>query len=163
MFKFILNYIRYRKCVDDNKDEIVRDFNIKIDNLYRLGTKISIPNNRFTVLKEYKNSELDIYNRLNDEVKKYLYKLDAYLMKKNLMEYIGIYNVERVSDNLVVLVMSFRLFNIVKLANINRIVMGLSTIGLFIGFYDILYMIPFGVVLMLSLLINLIMFRKLFV
>jgi len=163
MFKSFINYIRYRKLIEKNKDELVNDFDLKIDRLFRLGARISIPDNKYYVLKEYKNSELDIYKSLDEEAKKFISKLDKYFIKKNLVEYIGIYSADRVEDNLVILIMSYRLFNVVKLANINRVILFLSMLSLFSGFYDIKYMIPGIILIIISFLINIILFKKLFV
>jgi len=163
MFKSIRNYIRYRKLINLNREELETKFDIKIDKLNRLGTRVSIPENKFTVLKEYKNSELDIYKNLDEETKKTISKLDRYFMQKNLVEYIGIYSVDRVDVNLVVLILSYRLFDVVKIANTNRVVSILSFLGFSIGFYDVWYMTPFGVLLVLSLLVNIVLFKKLFI
>jgi len=163
MTKSILNYIRYRKLIEENREELENDFDIKIDKIYRLGTRVSLPENKFIVLKEYKNSELDIYKSLNDEVKKTITKLDRFFMQKNLVEYIGIFNIDRVDVNLVTIILSYRLFDVIKLTKINRIISLFSFLGLSIGFWDIWYMIPFGVVLFLSLLLNVVLFKKLFI
>jgi len=163
MFKSILNYIRYRKLIDLNREELEKDFDIKVDKIYRLGTRVSLPENKYTVLKEYKNSELDIYKNLDEEVKRTITRLDRYFMQKNLVEYVGIFNVDRVDVNLVIVILSYRLFNVVKVINGNRIFSIFSFLGLSIGFWDVWYMIPFGVMLILSLLLNLVLFKKLFV
>ena len=163
MIKSILNYVRYRKIIDDNREELEKKYDVKIDNLYRLGTRVSLSENKYTVLKEYKNSELDIYKNLDEEVKKTITKLDRYFMQKNLVEYIGIFNIDRMDVNLVLVILSFRLFNVVKLVNNNRIASIVSFLGLSIGFWDVWYMIPFGVILTLSLLLNMVLFKKLFV
>jgi len=157
MVKSILNYIRYRNLIDDNREELEKDFDIKIDKLYRLGTRVSLSKNKFDVLKDYKNSELDIYKHLDDEVKRIITKLDKFFMKKNLVEYIGIFSIERIDINLVEVILSYRLFNSVKLTNTNRIISLLSFLGLSVGFYDLWYMIPFGIILTLSLLLNIIL------
>jgi hypothetical protein len=163
MFRSFLNYIRYRKLIEKNRDELVKDFDIKIDRLFRLGSRVSLPESRYRILREYKNPELDIYKSLDEEAKKVIYKLDRYFMQKNLVEYIGIYSAERVQENLVILIMSYRLFDVVKFANTTRVLYLISLLSLFVGFYNIWYMIPGAALILILFLVNFILFKKLFV
>lgn len=163
MFRPIINYIRYRNFIKQNEKFLINEFNIKIDRLYRLGAKISIPERRYEVLINYKNSQLDIFKNLDEETKKFIYRLDKFFMQKNISEIIGIYNAERTGVNEVTIIISYKLFNIVKIANIGRISFILSILSLFAGFFDIYYTIPGIVSLLIYFLTNLLLFKKLFV
>lgn len=163
MFKSILNYIRYRRFIKDNKEELIKEFGVKIDNLYRLGSRISIPESRISVLREYKNSELDIYKSLDAEVKKQIGKLDRYFMQKNVVEYVGISSVERVDQNLVILIISYRLLNVIKLANASRIMYIISLLSLFAGFFGLWFLLPGVGLFLFTILMNTVLFKKLFV
>jgi len=163
MFRSILTFIKYRKLIDSNKDELIEQYNIKIDKLYRLGTQVSIPDTKFNVLKEYKNSELDIYKSLNDEVKKYISRLDSFFIKKNLVELVGIYQIERIDENIINIILSYRLIDIVKFGIFQRILLVISILCLGIGFINLIYLIPVFILIFIILIINKLIFKKLFI
>lgn len=163
MFKNIRNYIRYRKFIDNNKNYLMNEFNLKIDRLYRLGTKVSIPERKFEVLVDYQNSQLDIFENLNIETKKYISRLDNYLMRKNMFEFVGLYDVDRTDINEVTIIMSYKSLNVVRLANILRIMFLISTLSLFAGIIEPFYMLPGAFLILIYFLINKILFKKLFV
>jgi hypothetical protein len=50
MFRSIINYINYRKFIEKNKDYFIKEFDVKIDRLYRLGAIISVPEIRYEFL-----------------------------------------------------------------------------------------------------------------
>jgi hypothetical protein len=163
MFKSIINYIKYRKFIEQNKDYLTNEFNIKIDRLYRLGSRVSIPERRYEILLNYKNSQLDIFKNLDLETKKYISKLDRYFMQKNMSEFVGILNAERTDVNEVTVIISYKFFNVVKLANIGRITFLISLLSLISGFLDLNYMIPGIVLIFLYFSTNILLFKKLFV
>lgn len=163
MFKSIINYIKYRKFIEQNKNYLSSEFNIKIDRLYRLGSRVSIPERRYEILLNYKNSQLDIFKNLDEETKKYISKLDRYFMQKNMSEFVGIYNAERTDINEVTVIISYKFFNVVKLANIGRITFLISLLSLISGFLDLNYMIPGIILIFLYFSTNILLFKKLFV
>lgn len=163
MFKSIKNYIRYRNFIINNKDELINNFKFKIDNLYRLGIKISIPDNKINLLITYKNPELDIFKSLNDEVVNFKFKVDNYFMKRNMLDLIKIYSIDRVDYNEVVLIISYKLINIIRLANILRSILVISIFSLSLFLLNILYILPGIFFILIILIINKFLFKKLFV
>jgi hypothetical protein len=164
MINRILNYIRYRRFINQNRNELTNEYNIIIDNLYRLGGVVSLSQKRMDLMRDYREAELDVHQQLDNEVRKYISKLDRYFMQKNLVEFIGLSNVERVADNRVNIVMSYRLMNIVKVANTSRIILLISFLGAFAGFFfGSLFFIPGGSLFLLTLIFNKMLFNKLFV
>lgn len=166
MFKTITNYFRYRKIIEENRKILKDEYGITIDNIYRMGKIVSIPNNKFSILKEYKNSELDIYNNLNDEVRKYISNLDRFFMSKKMSELIALYKAERIYDNGVEVFISYKLLNMVKVANVIRLVIIFSSIISLILFFsvDSIYPSLYSFILfILGFLSNIILFKKLFI
>jgi len=163
MIKSIRTFIKYRQTIDNSKFDLLSKYNVKIDKLYRLGSRVSIPINRFSVLKEYKHSELDIFNSLNDEVKRKIGELDQFFISKNLIELVGIYSVERVDENLVTLIISYRLFNVVKFAMVMRFILIFSFLSLSLGYFNPYYMIISTILIFGSILTNKVIFKKLFI
>jgi len=163
MISGIINFVKYRRLIEKNKEELSREFGVKIDNLYRLGTIVSISSQKLELMRNYKNSELDIHKELDVEVRRIISKMDRYFMQKNLIEYIGLYDVQRVGENLVTLVMSYRLLGIVKFAKRIRIVQVISILSLFCGFFGLMYMIPGASIFLLMVILNSILFKKLFI
>jgi len=164
----ISKFIKYRKIIDNNRKELESEFNIKIDNIYRLGLRVSIPDNKFNVLKDYKNSELDIFKTLDAEVKKNIANLDKFFMKTNLMELVKIYNVDRTDINLVILILSFKLFDVVKVGLTLKILQMISILGILISFLmpmKIMILVSFVFLLIFSIstILNIVLFKKLFV
>jgi len=163
MLKNIINYIKYRKFIEENREYLINEFNIKIDRLYRLGSRISIPDNRYQVLMNYKNSQLDVYKNLDEETKKFINRLDRFFMKMNVNELFGLYSADRTDVNEVIVIISYKKLNIVKFANINRIIFIISFLSLSLGFIDLLYMIPGGFLMILYYITNKLLFKKPFV
>lgn len=163
MFKSIINYFKYRKFITKNRDYLYSNFNLKIDNIYRLGTIVSIPNQRFQLLRGYRNAELDIHKELEEELRRYLKRFDIYLMQNNLVEFIGLYYANRTGENAVTVIMSYKKINTVKIANTTRTIIAISLLSLFLGFISPIYMIPGASVFILSILSNIALFKKLFV
>jgi len=160
----ILKFLKYRKIIDNNRKELEKSFNLKIDNIYRLGTLVSIPKNKYDILISYKNSELDIYKQLDSEVKKTISNIDKFFIQLNLMELINIYSIDRIGPNLVEVILSFNLVNMVKVANYIRFFQLISGIFLFISYFINIELF-YSVILVLFILfgINLILFKKLFI
>lgn len=163
MFKKVINFIRYRKFIEKNKDVLKSEFDLKVDRLYRLGSRISIPNNKMEMFKNYNNSELDVYKTLDEETRKYISKIDRYFIEKNVTEYIALYSADRTDYNEVTVIMTYKLMNVVKIANTNRLFSLISFLGLFSVFFNIFYIIPFILILFFIILSNLVLFKKLFV
>ena len=163
MFKKLFNYFTYRKFIDRNKSGLEKEFDLKIDRLYRLGHRVSIPERRYEVLVNYKNPEIDIFKNLDEETKKFISKMDTFFMKNGMSEFVGIYSAERTGVNQVTIIISYKFLNVVKLAVTTRVISIISAFSLLLGIIDIYYLIPGGSLIFLYFLSNKILFKKLFV
>lgn len=166
--KRIINFIKYRRLLDKLKMELSSEFGIKIDSIYRLGRFMVVSNKKMELLRGYNEAELDIHEQLDNEVKKFISKLDRYFMINGLVEFIGLSKAERVQDNAVEIVMSYRFMNMANVANIIRIIMGISIlliiISSVIGIPIMIYFQLSGLfLLIMSIVFNFILFKKLFV
>ncbi len=163
MFKRINNFIIYRKIIENNKMDLEFKFNIKIDRIYRMGSYIAVPKNKIDLLRSYKPPELEIHKLLDDEVKSYIARLDRYFIEKGLFELAGLYFAERTDDNAASIIISFKQFDTVKVANRSRFLSILSFIGMGAGFFNPLFVIPGASLFVLISLFNFILFKKLFI
>jgi hypothetical protein len=159
----IINFIRYRNFIKINKELLNKEFDLKIDNIYRLGCKISISNEKYELLRNYKNAELDVHKNLDEELRKYIHKLDKFLIKNNMFEYIGMYSADRTDYNEVTLILSYKLMNIVKFSNIIRLILLFSFISMFLVFFNIYLIIPGFIIFLFCIITNFILFKKLLV
>jgi hypothetical protein len=163
MFKNLKHFIRYRKILLSNKLELFNLFNVKIDDIYRLGVNIRIPKDKMDVYNDYKYPVIEINRILDNEIKKFFIKLDRYFLNKNLMEYLEVESTDQIDTDSAIVILKFKLYDIEKFAKRNRFIMILSFLSMLFGWFNLLYLIPGGLIFLIILLINYIIFNKLFV
>jgi len=163
MFNSLKNYIKYRKIIRENSNIIKNDFNLKIDDLYRLGTIVKIPNEKLDVYREYKYPVVELHKSLDDEVKKYISKLDKFLIEKGLVEYLKIETIDQINTESVVIIISYKLYDIISLANIIRFIMIISLLSLSLWFVSPMLIIPGISLFLLMMLFNFIIFKKIII
>jgi hypothetical protein len=163
MVKKITNFIEYRYLVDSIRDDIEKELGAKIDSIYRISFSVSIPSNRYDVMKEYKYSAFDIEKNLKEETNRKLRVLDKILISNNMLEFIGKPQFERLSENLMVVTISYRFMNVYRVGIILRLINILSIIGLISFFFSTWVGIGFTSVFLLNILYSKIFFNKFFI
>jgi hypothetical protein len=159
IFKKIQLFFFYKKVINDNKEELLKKFNIRIDDIYRMYTVVTIDEDEFKkyggdapVL--YKIPDIDTYldqsqatrdGLINGEmflqkkVSHYLFALEQYLNEKGLIELFGMSSNQKIDKQNRKIVIEYRFISTKRIADISIILLITSVLGVVGGFtYKIL-------------------------
>jgi hypothetical protein len=159
IFKKIQLFFFYKKVINDNKEELLKKFNIRIDDIYRMYTVVTIDEDEFKkyggdapVL--YKIPDIDTYldqsqatrdGLINGEmflqkkVSHYLFVLEQYLNEKGLIELFGMSSNQKIDKQNRKIVIEYRFISTKRIADISIILLITSVLGVVGGFtYKIL-------------------------
>lgn len=124
-FKKVRLFFIYKKIVDMNREKILdKSLNLRIDSVYRIYTVLNMT-------EDVKTYGISVAERIITE---YIQKMDGFFVNLNLSEYIGILDIEKVTDTDYLIVFGYGHFNTAKvMSNMIKLTIGtiLATIGLF--------------------------------
>ena len=109
LFKRIKHYYEYKKLVKKSKQDLYNDFNIRVDNIYRLYTVLNVPD------------ETQIYGKENADkltetwIKSWLVRLDTFLVNKHIREFVIRQELTKIDDQNYLIVFRYKYLNIEKI------------------------------------------------
>ncbi len=109
IFKRIKFYYEYKKLVEDNIKELKEQYNIRIDNIYRLYTVIHVSDD----VRSYGSEHVEA---LTEEwLKKWLIMFDTLLVNIHLKEFLIREELSKIDDHNYLLVMRYKYLNLEKI------------------------------------------------
>jgi hypothetical protein len=134
-FKKLQLFINYKKIVKQNKLELERSLNIRVDNAERLYTVLNVPEELIGEAYSLKKSDID---RISETyIREYVYEVSKLLNSKGLMELFRTYEIKKVDKYSYLIVIGFSLLETPTLYNnlyykVIPSVLFLSTIAYFL-------------------------------
>jgi len=128
-------FLNYKKIVKQNKLELERSLNIRVDNAQRLYTVLNVPEELIGEAYSLKKSDID---RISETyIREYVYEVSKLLNSKGLMELFRTYEIKKVDKYSYLIVIGFSLIETPKLYNnlyykVIPSVLFLSTIAYFL-------------------------------
>jgi hypothetical protein len=128
-------FLNYKRIVKQNKLELERSLNIRVDNAQRLYTVLNVPEELIGEAYSLKKSDID---RISETyIREYVYEVSKLLNSKGLMELFRTYEVKKVDKYSYLIVIGFSLIETPKLYNnlyykVIPSVLFLSTIAYFL-------------------------------
>jgi len=114
-FKKLQLFLNYKKIVKQNKIELERSLNIRVDNAQRLYTVLNVPEELIGEAYSLKKSDID---RISETyIREYVYEVSKLLNSKGLMELFRTYEVKKVDKYSYLIVIGFSLIETPKLYN----------------------------------------------
>lgn len=135
IWKKIKLFIEYNKFLKENKTLLLTKFNLKIDWIGRVYTVLNIPEDenleRYGSDVSVNKHKFEFENKLSHSyIQKYIKMLDNFLIKNDLKELVGIYDINKIDDRNYLLIFGFSLFNSEKIYRNGIIFFILTLIGL---------------------------------
>jgi hypothetical protein len=134
-FKKLKLFLNYKKIVKQNKLELERSLNIRVDNAQRLYTVLNVPEELIGEAYSLKKSDID---RISETyIREYIFEVSKLLNTKGLMELFRTYEIKKVDKYSYLIVIGFSLIETPKLYNnlyykVIPSVLFLSTIAYFL-------------------------------
>lgn len=134
-FKKLQLFLNYKRIVKQNKIELERSLNIRVDNAQRLYTVLNVPEELIGEAYSLKKSDID---RISETyIREYVYEVSKFLNSKGLIELFRTYEIKKVDKYSYLIVIGFSLIETPKLYNnlyykIIPSVVVLSTIAYFL-------------------------------
>lgn len=98
----------YKRSIKKNKTELLNNFNIRVDNSYRLYTVINIPEELIGEAYSIKKSDIDKISE--NYIKEYSSKLGLFLNRIDLGEMFEYYEIRKVDKYSYLVIIGFSLF-----------------------------------------------------
>lgn len=115
LFKSIKLYFQYRKTLSLKKEELLRNFNLRIDRVNRIYTVLNIPTD--LIDEPYNLRKQDIDNLSLKYISDFSSKVSEYLNSIGLSELYDMYDVKKVDKYAYLIVIGFSLFRTDKVTN----------------------------------------------
>lgn len=115
LFKSLKLYFQYRKVLSSKKEELLRNFNMRIDRVFRLYTVLNIPTD--LIDEPYNLRKQDIDNLSLRYISEFSNKVSEYLNSIGLSELYDMYDVKKVDKYSYLVVIGFSLFRTDKVTN----------------------------------------------
>lgn len=133
IFKDLMLYFSFKKSLKRNKVRLESDFNMRIDNAYRLYTVINIPDNLIGEAYNLKKSDIDKISE--GYIKDYLSKLGIFLNSIGLSELYDFYEpIKKVDKLSYLIILGFKPLDSVEINKIiYRILLPILSISFIIG------------------------------
>ena len=107
-FTKIKLFLSYRKIVKQNKSELQKNLNIRVDNAYRLYTVLNVPEELIGEAYSLKKSDID---RISETyIREYSAEVSRFLNSKGLVELFRSYEIKKVDKYSYLVVIGFSLF-----------------------------------------------------
>jgi hypothetical protein len=114
-FKKLKLFLNYKKIVKQNKLELERSLNIRVDNAQRLYTVLNVPEELIGEAYSLKKSDID---RISETyIREYIFEVSKLLNTKGLMELFRTYEIKKVDKYSYLIVIGFSLIETPKLYN----------------------------------------------
>lgn len=114
-FKKLKLFLNYKKIVKQNKLELERSLNIRVDNAQRLYTVLNVPEELIGEAYSLKKSDID---RISETyIREYVFEVSKLLNSKGLMELFRTYEIKKVDKYSYLIVIGFSLIETPKLYN----------------------------------------------
>lgn len=108
-------FLSYRKIVKENKVDLERNLNIRVDNAYRLYTVLNVPEELVGEAYSLKKSDID---RISETyIREYSGEVARFLNSKGLVELFRSYEIKKVDKYSYLIVIGFSLLETPKLYN----------------------------------------------
>jgi hypothetical protein len=108
LFKKIKLYREFKKQIDVSKNDLLKLFNTRVDDSYRLYTVLNIPEQVIGEAFTIKKSDIDKISE--NFIREFTFELSKYLDSNNLKELYEIYEVKKVDKYSYLIVVGFSLF-----------------------------------------------------
>ena len=106
--KKIQLFLSYRRIVKQNKVDLERELNIRVDNAYRLYTVLNVPEELVGEAYSLKKSDID---RISETyIREYSGEVARFLNSKGLVELFRSYEIKKVDKYSYLIVIGFSLF-----------------------------------------------------
>ena len=113
--KKIKLFLSYRRIVKQNKVDIEKNLNIRVDNAYRLYTVLNVPEELVGEAYSLKKSDID---RISETyIREYSGEVARFLNSKGLVELFRSYEIKKVDKYSYLIVIGFSLLETPKLYN----------------------------------------------
>ena len=113
--KKIKLFLSYRKIVKQNKVDLDKNLNIRVDNAYRLYTVLNVPEELIGEAYSLKKSDID---RISETyIREYSGEVARFLNSKGLVELFRSYEIKKVDKYSYLIVIGFSLLETPKLYN----------------------------------------------
>jgi hypothetical protein len=107
-FKKIQLFLSYRKIVNQNKVDLEKNLNIRVDNAYRLYTVLNVPEELIGEAYSLKKADID---RISETyIREYSGEVARFLNSKGLVELFRSYEIKKVDKYSYLIVIGFSLF-----------------------------------------------------
>lgn len=114
-FKKLQLFLNYKRIVKQNKLELERSLNIRVDNAQRLYTVLNVPEELIGEAYSLKKSDID---RISETyIREYVFEVSKLLNSKGLMELFRTYEIKKVDKYSYLIVIGFSLLETPKLYN----------------------------------------------
>lgn len=114
-FKKLKLFLNYKRIVKQNKLELERSLNIRVDNAQRLYTVLNVPEELIGEAYSLKKSDID---RISETyIREYVFEVSKLLNSKGLMELFRTYEIKKVDKYSYLIVIGFSLIETPKLYN----------------------------------------------
>jgi len=114
-FKKLKLFLNYKRIVKQNKIELERSLNIRVDNAQRLYTVLNVPEELIGEAYSLKKSDID---RISETyIREYVFEVSKLLNTKGLMELFRTYEIKKVDKYSYLIVIGFSLIETPKLYN----------------------------------------------
>jgi hypothetical protein len=107
-FTKIKLFLSYRKIVKQNKLDLKKNLNIRVDNAYRLYTVLNVP--KELIGEEYSLKKSDIDRISETYIREYSGEVSRFLNSKGLVELFRSYEIKKVDKYSYLIVIGFSLF-----------------------------------------------------
>jgi len=109
IFKRIRFYYTYKEILNNLKDDLLKNFNVRVDNINRLYTVINIPDETQIYGSEHVNALTEEYLR------KWLIKFDTFLVNNQIKEFIIREELTKIDNLNYLIVFRYKYLNIEKI------------------------------------------------
>ena len=114
-FKKLKLFLNYKRIVKQNKLELERSLNIRVDNAQRLYTVLNVPEELIGEAYSLKKSDID---RISETyIREYVFEVSKLLNSKGLMELFRTYEIKKVDKYSYLIVIGFSLLETPTLYN----------------------------------------------
>ena len=114
-FKKLKLFINYKRIVKQNKLELERSLNIRVDNAERLYTVLNVPEELIGEAYSLKKSDIDKISETY--IREYVFEVAKFLNSKGLMELFRTYEIKKVDKYSYLIIIGFSLLETPKLYN----------------------------------------------
>ena len=114
-FKKLKLFLNYKRIVKQNKLELERSLNIRVDNAERLYTVLNVPEELIGEAYSLKKSDIDKISETY--IREYIFEVAKFLNSKGLMELFRTYEIKKVDKYSYLIIIGFSLLETPKLYN----------------------------------------------